>query len=152
MLWKFLVYPLLRHAWLCVRYQVMVLELLHQSLKRHNNTNRSHFVEESLGCQYLEMHSPSVLDLTQRKEYASQAALWGIEVSIVLLLFIIEWICCVWFLDYKFLYILGIARPRWNISLRRCSRQIRFGWFRNWRMPSCSNACSLWTNFVGGTY
>lgn len=63
----------------------MVLELLHQSTKRRN-TNRSHLVEESLGCQYLEMHTPSVLDLTQRKEYASQAALWGIEVSIVLLL------------------------------------------------------------------
>lgn len=59
----------------------MVLELLHQSTKRHN-TNRSYLVEESLGCQYLEMHTPSVLDLTQEKEYASQAALWGIEVSI----------------------------------------------------------------------
>lgn len=63
----------------------MVLELLHQSNKKHNS-NRSHFVEESLGCQYLEMHTPSVLDLTKEKEYASQAALWGIEVSIMLLL------------------------------------------------------------------
>uniref|UniRef100_A0A1J3EFQ4 UDP-sugar pyrophosphorylase n=1 Tax=Noccaea caerulescens TaxID=107243 RepID=A0A1J3EFQ4_NOCCA len=61
-----------------IGYQVMVLELLHQSTKRHY-TNRSHAVEESLGCQYLEMHTPSVLDLTQEKEYASQAALWGIE-------------------------------------------------------------------------
>ncbi|CAH2064010.1 unnamed protein product [Thlaspi arvense] len=61
-----------------IGYQVMVLELLHQSTKRHN-TNRSHLVEESFGCQYLEMHTPSVLDLTQEKEYASQAALWGIE-------------------------------------------------------------------------
>lgn len=64
----------------------MVLELLHQSTKRHN-TNRSHLVEESLGCQYLEMHTPSVLDLTQEKEYASQAALWGIEVSIAAIAF-----------------------------------------------------------------
>lgn len=72
----------------------MVLELLHQSTKRHN-TNRSHVDEESLGCQYLEMHTPSVLDLTQEKEYASQAALWGIEVSIVLLLLIsIEFVVC----------------------------------------------------------
>ncbi|KAF3494442.1 hypothetical protein DY000_02056348 [Brassica cretica] len=61
-----------------IGYQVMVLELLHQSTKRHN-TNRSHLVEESLGCQYLEMHTPKVLDLTKEKEYASQAALWGIE-------------------------------------------------------------------------
>ncbi|XP_010504481.1 PREDICTED: UTP--glucose-1-phosphate uridylyltransferase 3, chloroplastic isoform X2 [Camelina sativa] len=61
-----------------IGYQVMVLELLYQSTKRRN-TSRSHIVEESLGCQYLEMHTPSVLDLTQRKEYASQAALWGIE-------------------------------------------------------------------------
>ncbi|CAN7095147.1 unnamed protein product [Brassica rapa subsp. narinosa] len=61
-----------------IGYQVMVLELLHQSTKKHN-TNRSHLVEESLGCQYLEMHTPSVLDLTKEKEYASQAALWGIE-------------------------------------------------------------------------
>lgn len=60
----------------------MVLELLHQSTKRHN-TNRSHLVEESLGCQYLEMHTPTVLDLTQEKEYASQAALWGIEVLLL---------------------------------------------------------------------
>lgn len=58
----------------------MVLELLHQSTKKHM-TNRSYLVEESLGCQYFEMHTPAVLDLTQRKEYASQAALWGIEVS-----------------------------------------------------------------------
>ncbi|CAN8254491.1 unnamed protein product [Cochlearia groenlandica] len=61
-----------------IGYQVMVLELLHQSSKKHN-TNRSHVVKESLGCQYLEMHTPSVIDLTQKKEYASQAALWGIE-------------------------------------------------------------------------
>ncbi|CAH8360429.1 unnamed protein product [Eruca vesicaria subsp. sativa] len=61
-----------------IGYQVMVLELLHQSTMRHN-INRSHLVEESLGCQYLEMHTPSVLDLTKEKEYASQAALWGIE-------------------------------------------------------------------------
>jgi hypothetical protein len=62
----------------------MVLELLHQSSKRRN-TNRSQLVEESLGCQYLEMHTPSVLDLTQEEDYASQAALWGIEVRFVLL-------------------------------------------------------------------
>ncbi|ESQ44484.1 hypothetical protein EUTSA_v10005783mg [Eutrema salsugineum] len=61
-----------------IGYQVMVLELLHQSTKRHN-ASRSHLVEESLSCQYLEMHSPSVLDLTQEKEFASQAALWGIK-------------------------------------------------------------------------
>jgi hypothetical protein len=67
-----------------IGYQVMVLELLHQSSKRRN-TNRSQLVEESLGCQYLEMHTPSVLDLTQEEDYASQAALWGIEVRFVLL-------------------------------------------------------------------
>lgn len=32
-------------------------------------------------CQYLEIHAPSGLNLSQNTEYASQAALWGIEVS-----------------------------------------------------------------------
>ncbi|XP_010554677.1 PREDICTED: UTP--glucose-1-phosphate uridylyltransferase 3, chloroplastic [Tarenaya hassleriana] len=61
-----------------IGYQIMVLELLQQATRRQI-TNRSHFVEESLDGQYLEIHLPNVLDLTQKKEYASQAALWGIE-------------------------------------------------------------------------
>ncbi|XP_010536381.1 PREDICTED: UTP--glucose-1-phosphate uridylyltransferase 3, chloroplastic-like [Tarenaya hassleriana] len=61
-----------------IGYQIMVLELLHQASKRQI-TNRSQLVEESLDCQYLEIHAPNVIDLTQKKEYASQAAVWGIE-------------------------------------------------------------------------
>lgn len=38
--------------------------------------------------QYLEIHPPTVLDLSQDTEYASQAALWGIEVSTSFMLFV----------------------------------------------------------------
>lgn len=38
-------------------------------------------MNESMECQFLEVHVPSGLDLSQNTEYTSQAALWGIEVS-----------------------------------------------------------------------
>lgn len=41
-----------------------------------------------MGLQFLEIHPPSVLDLSQDKEYAAQAALWGIEVSRDFVLFV----------------------------------------------------------------
>nr|XP_043631343.1 UTP--glucose-1-phosphate uridylyltransferase 3, chloroplastic isoform X2 [Erigeron canadensis] len=63
-----------------IGYQLMVLELLHQSVHGEkdikfqlvNNSN-------SMGTPLLEIHPPSVLDLSQDAEYAAQAALWGIE-------------------------------------------------------------------------
>ena len=32
-------------------------------------------------CQFAEIHAPRGIDLSQDTEYASQAAIWGIEVS-----------------------------------------------------------------------
>lgn len=39
-----------------------------------------------MDCQVLEIHAPSGLNLSQNTEYASQAALWGIEVSTLIYL------------------------------------------------------------------
>ncbi|KAM3375870.1 UTP-glucose-1-phosphate uridylyltransferase 3, chloroplastic isoform X2 [Capsicum galapagoense] len=60
-----------------IGYQIMVLELLSQSTFErpcltHNSNN-------SLKREITEIHPPSVLDLSQDLEYASQAAIWGIE-------------------------------------------------------------------------
>lgn len=38
--------------------------------------------------QILEIHPPNVLDLSEDTEYASQAALWGIEVGMAPFLFV----------------------------------------------------------------
>ena len=35
-------------------------------------------------CQFLEIHAPRGYDLSQNTDYASQAALWGIEVGTLL--------------------------------------------------------------------
>ncbi|KAF7124023.1 hypothetical protein RHSIM_Rhsim12G0073000 [Rhododendron simsii] len=61
------------------RYQIAVLELLAQSTYEGNTINWSKHLNESMGCQLLEVHPPRVLDLFEDTEYASQAALWGIE-------------------------------------------------------------------------
>ncbi|KAH9702600.1 UTP--glucose-1-phosphate uridylyltransferase 3 [Citrus sinensis] len=61
-----------------IGYQVEVLELLAQS-KFERKTTKSQHVHESMECQFLEIHVPSGLDLSQNTEYAAQAALWGIE-------------------------------------------------------------------------
>ncbi|GAB2299315.1 UTP--glucose-1-phosphate uridylyltransferase 3, chloroplastic [Dionaea muscipula] len=60
-----------------IGYQVNVLQLLVNASGQ--NVNRSRHSNESLDCQFLEIHSPNSLDLCQNTEYASQAALWGIE-------------------------------------------------------------------------
>ncbi|CAK7325899.1 unnamed protein product [Dovyalis caffra] len=60
-------------------YGIMVLELLFQSTFKEQTTNWSQHIKESMECQFLEIHSPSGLDLSKNTEYASQAALWGIE-------------------------------------------------------------------------
>lgn len=58
-----------------------VLELLAQSTHEGHAINWSEQTNKLLKCQFVEIHPPSVLDLTEGTEYASQAALWGIEVS-----------------------------------------------------------------------
>lgn len=50
-----------------------------------------------MNCQCLEIHFPSGLDLSKDTEYASQAALWGIEVSISICL-----LCLTWWGEYGF--------------------------------------------------
>ncbi|XP_022764976.1 UTP--glucose-1-phosphate uridylyltransferase 3, chloroplastic-like isoform X2 [Durio zibethinus] len=62
-----------------IGYQIMVLELLAQSSLGMQTTNHSQQVHESMECQFLEIHPPTGCDLSQNTEYASQAALWGIE-------------------------------------------------------------------------
>lgn len=52
-------------------YQIMALELLSASKDRMHRPSKDKFVD---------FHVPSGLNLLEDKEYASQAALWGIEV------------------------------------------------------------------------
>ena len=59
-----------------------MLELL---VQKRQNINRSQHIHELEACQLLEIHAPKGLNLSEDKEYASQAALWGIEVSVVIL-------------------------------------------------------------------
>ncbi|XP_055832553.1 UTP--glucose-1-phosphate uridylyltransferase 3, chloroplastic isoform X3 [Solanum dulcamara] len=60
-----------------IGYQIMVLELLAQST--FERPCLSHNSNNSLKHDITEIHPPSVLDLSQDLEYASQAAIWGIE-------------------------------------------------------------------------
>ncbi|PIM98585.1 UTP--glucose-1-phosphate uridylyltransferase [Handroanthus impetiginosus] len=60
-----------------IGYQLMVLELLSQSTVQ-GQTNKF------LKCQFAEIHPPPGLDLSEDTEYASQAALWGIEEKFIL--------------------------------------------------------------------
>ncbi|XVF24165.1 hypothetical protein REPUB_Repub13aG0103800 [Reevesia pubescens] len=62
-----------------IGYQIMVLELLAESSLEMQTTNQSQRVHESMECLFLEIHPPTGCDLSQNPEYASQAALWGIE-------------------------------------------------------------------------
>lgn len=64
-----------------IGYQIMVLELLAQSSFETQSINNSNHLHESMECQFLEIHPPIGCDLSSNTEYASQAALWGIEVS-----------------------------------------------------------------------
>ena len=61
------------------RYQIKVLEILSQSSSR-KQINRTQNINEAIKCQLLEIHSPVGFDLSKNTTYASQAALWGIEV------------------------------------------------------------------------
>ncbi|KAL2539947.1 UDP-glucose pyrophosphorylase 3 [Abeliophyllum distichum] len=62
-----------------IGYQIMVLELLAQSTSEGQNINWSEQSNKSLKYQLIGIHPPNVLDLSEDVEYASQAALWGIE-------------------------------------------------------------------------
>ncbi|XP_002528323.2 UTP--glucose-1-phosphate uridylyltransferase 3, chloroplastic [Ricinus communis] len=62
-----------------IGYQIMVLELLAQSTSDKQTTNWSRHIQESMECQFLEIHTPNVVDLSENAEYACQAALWGVE-------------------------------------------------------------------------
>ncbi|KAH7537591.1 hypothetical protein FEM48_Zijuj03G0109200 [Ziziphus jujuba var. spinosa] len=62
-----------------IGYQITVLELLTQAISERWTTNRSKHVNEIMECQFLEIHAPSGLNLSQNTQYALQAALWGIE-------------------------------------------------------------------------
>ncbi|CAL4901230.1 unnamed protein product [Urochloa decumbens] len=53
-----------------IGYQIMALELLSASKNRMHRPNKDKFVD---------FHVPSGLNLLEDREYASQAALWGIE-------------------------------------------------------------------------
>lgn len=71
------------------RYQISVLELLAQSTQEGNTTHWNGQTAKSLRRQFVEIHPPSVLDLSEDTEYASQAAFWGIEVSSLSCFFLI---------------------------------------------------------------
>ncbi|KNA24035.1 hypothetical protein SOVF_019800 [Spinacia oleracea] len=59
-------------------YQLTVLELLAESVTG-KTMNSSQHMKESMNCQFVEIHSPQGVDLSKNTEYASQAAMWGIE-------------------------------------------------------------------------
>lgn len=58
------------------------MELLAQSSYEALSASFSHNVTKTMESQIVEIHSPNVLDLSRDTEYASQAALWGIEVRV----------------------------------------------------------------------
>ncbi|XP_057523230.1 UTP--glucose-1-phosphate uridylyltransferase 3, chloroplastic [Amaranthus tricolor] len=61
-----------------IGYQITVLELLAESV-HGQNMNSSQHMKESMKCQFVEIHAPEGIDLSKNAEYASQAAIWGIE-------------------------------------------------------------------------
>ncbi|CAH9121476.1 unnamed protein product [Cuscuta epithymum] len=62
-----------------IGYQIVVLDLLLEStLERQTNSWSTH-TNKTLKCEIAEIHPPCALDLSQDVEYASQAALWGLE-------------------------------------------------------------------------
>ncbi|XP_042512379.1 UTP--glucose-1-phosphate uridylyltransferase 3, chloroplastic isoform X2 [Macadamia integrifolia] len=62
-----------------IGYQITVLELLSSSSSEMQSMNLSQHLDEGGKIQFLEIHIPRGLDLSRDTEYASQAALWGIE-------------------------------------------------------------------------
>ncbi|PRQ59485.1 putative UTP--glucose-1-phosphate uridylyltransferase [Rosa chinensis] len=62
-----------------IGYQITVMELLAKSRVEMQTTNWYDKIQEQMECQFLEIHAPSGLDLSENAEYAAQAALWGIQ-------------------------------------------------------------------------
>lgn len=57
------------------RYQVRVLELLQKAASREGSQ------DINVECQFTKIYSPRGVDLYRDTEFASEAALWGIEVG-----------------------------------------------------------------------
>jgi len=68
------------------RYQITVLELIVQKSFERQNIKWSHQIHEVKECQIFGINAPNGHNLSEDTEYASQAALWGIEVSLITLL------------------------------------------------------------------
>lgn len=117
------------------RYQIVVLELLSPSKLERQTADWSSLVDESMKCQFEEIHAPSGLDLSKNTEFASQAALWGIEVSSCLLS------------KYQKLGIFWLQRS-WkailNLWIRVCQN---FYWNRNQGFI-ISRVCQNWVKFI----
>ncbi|XP_068669032.1 UTP--glucose-1-phosphate uridylyltransferase 3, chloroplastic-like [Aristolochia californica] len=62
-----------------VGYQIMVLELLLQSKPENQTMSWSRLLNDSTDYQFKEFLVPAGVDLSENREYASLAALWGIE-------------------------------------------------------------------------
>ncbi|XP_052198869.1 UTP--glucose-1-phosphate uridylyltransferase 3, chloroplastic [Diospyros lotus] len=60
-----------------IGYQKTVLELLAEAMTHEGKMTQG--INKSMGFQFMEIHPPSVLDLSKDTEYASQAAIWGVE-------------------------------------------------------------------------
>lgn len=59
----------------------MVLERLSGSTLEAQSAHRPQHALASAESRFVEIHSPTGVDLSGDSEYAAQAALWGIEVS-----------------------------------------------------------------------
>uniref|UniRef100_A0A1D1XVY6 UDP-sugar pyrophospharylase n=1 Tax=Anthurium amnicola TaxID=1678845 RepID=A0A1D1XVY6_9ARAE len=62
-----------------IGYQIMILGLLSPSTVEGQSRSWSCHLDKSMTYQLMEFHVPSGLNLSVETEYASQAALWGIE-------------------------------------------------------------------------
>lgn len=62
-----------------IGYQITVLELLVEESFERQNINWSHHRHDLKESQILGINAPNGLNLSEDTEYASQAALWGIE-------------------------------------------------------------------------
>lgn len=136
------------------RYQISVLELLDQSTQEGNTTHWNGQTAKSLRRQFVEIHPPSVLDLSEDTEYASQAAFWGIEVSSLSCFFLII-VSRIYLFGVTMLSVnpfSGFACLRRNLSSRRVGWQAWLGRPWNRWMSSCCNASLLWENFAGRSY
>lgn len=140
--------------WQCIgcRYQIAVLELLAQSTCEGHTGNWSKHLNESMGCQLLEIHPPRVLDLSEDTEYASQAALWGIEVCVWLCFSFGHRGCSTGYFGNSDCALVGFTRSRWDLSSWRFCRQAWFGWPSHRWMSSCCNASLLWTDIIRRSY